>query len=1273
MANIEFEHIDPWVDGQGDTGYSSRLKIRRNFEKIKAWIDSVTQQLSGKYLSKENDDEAAGKISFRAGSEWGPATGLWGWVKESYTRTVGAVTQTLKDGVAWFHWLLADRLEVSGIASFKSGVNVDGDLSVLGDASVGGDLNVGGTVFAPDGEFRNMTVGDTLETTNLRVTGSAYFWVLVFDKIRAAGGAWLITPVDGFAVEAVTTSASAFRLYWRADDGTKAIYSMWRVGMQAICKTMNAAEGTNYGLQNKYYWALVTGVSSPSTLVEIGGNKHHWIDISRVAGEYVGTLNPAVGDEIAMLGYRPQAGELDSDVEHLMSAIYIAAYESIDSTAPAPTVVIYSNINDFSLTGKRVGTMSPKLVEFLAERFRIVTTSGRSLPLSEYVEEMIPEQLPDGFSAWFEPASVVITEQTNRTGTTVTKSLDIVDGALLATVKAAHNNVSPDSIEISSLSYDTSVFGSRGPYIHSILKSVILFRGTDSVLSSTARKTVINVTFTASFGGQSFTFTRPLQVYITRLGSLYQETIGDITTTIRTREFWDESGRVIAFKSEVEDAANSFSRKLSEAVSGNLLLNTDFSQLVDGDFRLLHTVATMQWQGYRQWSHVRSGQWEKVLRHNQQHTVSFYARGTGRCGVIIHIYKVQADGTAVFTNTQYSKDFSLSAELTRFSYTFKPYPSTSSMRDTGGYAFCLMLGTVDTTSGEHWISHPQLELGASATTYTTGATNLLVNPELLTVRNGLPQGWDAWDNNDLYAPSTREVVTWMRPQFWARWKNAGELPRQLDILQDGELRYMRLKPKTYFDGLLQESQEKYGGTFKKELLHGLTYTVSFYARGTGNADCLLHIVKVGSTGQDEGAVAQPILRASLTSSWVRYSLTFVAEPDSSHSGMADADGYGFRLMIGCSHYLDDDTPLTETIEIARVQLEQGEVASAWHRGEENASVMASLFYQTARQLKLAVYKDEAQRAGIDIEYDEETDEGSVTLQGDKVVIDGDLDLQGLTTENVTPVARNPRYPTVINMGIVENGEDVVKSVQVVGDADSASTDIGNHIVVLPFYDEVNSKWTEKYSGITLNGDDTFNLYGDKKVVQWKKSGTKLSVTNSVIFRYRNWQENTDPNYANMLAGMVVVCSDGRVISKGNINSARPYNPSTDADGSLTPHPQIHAGLFSCGGYIARFIVLLPGQTLQLRSQIVLSDSRKVLVWVVENSTEFVPFFSSSKASKIEFVTYPDGSISGTLDYISNIASFNSTDHYHGNAETIMVPAAMNYRSDRVLVFSELYP
>ena len=88
MADINFEHIDPWVDGQGDTGLTSRQKLRRNFEKIKAWMDSVATMLSGKYLSKEEDDEAEGVITFKKGSLFGPL-GAWGWVKQTVENRVG--------------------------------------------------------------------------------------------------------------------------------------------------------------------------------------------------------------------------------------------------------------------------------------------------------------------------------------------------------------------------------------------------------------------------------------------------------------------------------------------------------------------------------------------------------------------------------------------------------------------------------------------------------------------------------------------------------------------------------------------------------------------------------------------------------------------------------------------------------------------------------------------------------------------------------------------------------------------------------------------------------------------------------------------------------------------------------------------------------------------------------------------------------------------------------------------------------------------------------
>lgn len=57
-TGIQFEDIVPWVNEQGDTGLTSRLKLKRNFDKIKAWMDAqgnaATQQwVDDNYLTKD--------------------------------------------------------------------------------------------------------------------------------------------------------------------------------------------------------------------------------------------------------------------------------------------------------------------------------------------------------------------------------------------------------------------------------------------------------------------------------------------------------------------------------------------------------------------------------------------------------------------------------------------------------------------------------------------------------------------------------------------------------------------------------------------------------------------------------------------------------------------------------------------------------------------------------------------------------------------------------------------------------------------------------------------------------------------------------------------------------------------------------------------------------------------------------------------------------------------------------------------------------------------
>ncbi|MBR3727262.1 MAG: hypothetical protein IKN21_06720 [Prevotella sp.] len=886
----------------------------------------------------------------------------------------------------------------------------------------------------------------------------------------------------------------------------------------------------------------------------------------------------------------------------------------------------------------------------------------------------------DGAAFMLSPSEFVITEKCNDNAGW-SGNWDVANNAVVAVASCKVGTTSPEvtitAVKLEGTNTDSTILSRQ----NSTTGKANLKINTNALNNdSSIRSHSVDVTLSATVNGVATTHTLRFRLYVNRLGTLKSETIGDATKTIREKTGWEvnpETGewKELAYKSDVVDAADRFSREISSLkISKNLLLNADFDEETESGRGAIHLVPTRRWQGYQQESRNAQGDWVARLTRNKKYTLSIYARGSGYGGALVHLVNVSTGdvvGDQPFINIQ-----NLTSHWKRYSVTFT-VPSTANR------GFRVQLGSMGSSSAavtgaDIEIARPQLEEGEKATIYTaTGSRNLLANSTFGNISKNKPEGWTYWENEEsggIVEPTTREIIAEKVLALWGEWNGTGGTvaPKVQEIRVDAVngWKYLHVEPADMFQGIMQDSSVRSGGEWKGVLQHGGWYVLSFYARGLGRSDGFLHLVKRNGQhiSQPQPALIVEIVDSCHADAWNRYQTQpFQAIPSDS----ADYDvehGYGFSLMLGCAHYSEDPdyhVP-SEVIEIARPQLEEGKSASDWRRGEENPELVATRFEQTAQKMELAVYRDGVKRSGMKI------DEDGVELDGKTTKINGDLDLQGLTTENVTPVARNPRYPTVINMGIVENGEDVVKSVQVYGDADSASTDIGNHIVVLPFYDEVNSKWTEKYSGITLNGDDTFNLYGDKKVVQWKKSGTKLSVTNSVIFRYRNWQENTDPNYANMLAGMVVVCSDGRVISKGNIESERPYNPSTDADGSLM-QPQLHAGLFSCGGYIARFIVLLPGQTLQLRSQIVMSNYRKVLVWVVENPTEFVPFFSSSKASKIEFVTYPDGSISGTLDYISNIASFNPTVHYHGSAETIMVPAAMNYRSDRVLVFSELYP
>ena len=225
---------------------------------------------------------------------------------------------------------------------------ITNNIEVGGKGSFDSDLTVKGISKLKDVTSNNITNSDTIKTKNLEVTGSAHFFELIIDKIKAAGGAALFTPADGFDIDIVEANGtSGYKLYWQCQDGNgKQRDNMWKVNDQALCMSFNQAKvGTSHSVNNKYYWCLVTDVSDSSNPTLIDGEYYNYIVISSTVCD--GTVNPEKGDSIVMCGYR------GTDDKARQSAIYISAYSSLDKGLTAPLFAQYQGINDFNLESHR--------------------------------------------------------------------------------------------------------------------------------------------------------------------------------------------------------------------------------------------------------------------------------------------------------------------------------------------------------------------------------------------------------------------------------------------------------------------------------------------------------------------------------------------------------------------------------------------------------------------------------------------------------------------------------------------------------------------------------------------------------------------------------------------------------------------------------------------------------------------------------------------------------------------------------------------------------
>ena len=279
------------------------------------------------FLANDKDDTAAGYITFLKGLRLGKST-------KYYIDADGNVTIDLLNSADY------DDAMQSGFGFYKR----------------------------KDGKYG-------LNVTDLSVWGKAYFNNLTIRELTYVGGNLVFSPSAGkiFEVREITDAqgeVTGWKCYLLADDGTTATTNMWEKYDQVKCETFNIQAGVYEHVSNKYYWRLVTDVSTENEVITdaegnvlYDGKKYAWIIISATDKD-IGSDTPAAGDTIVLEGNRTNTDRMNFVVK-----------ETYGDNAPRE--IGYTNVHSYTLSNDNlVYEIGPKKVRFYSRYFEVVATDG---------------------------------------------------------------------------------------------------------------------------------------------------------------------------------------------------------------------------------------------------------------------------------------------------------------------------------------------------------------------------------------------------------------------------------------------------------------------------------------------------------------------------------------------------------------------------------------------------------------------------------------------------------------------------------------------------------------------------------------------------------------------------------------------------------------------------------------------------------------------------------------------------------------------------------
>lgn len=236
----------------------------------------------------------------------------------------------------------------------------------------------------------------TMYLSNLVVWGKAIFDELDIRKIYSVGGNVYMSGSSSkiHYVKEVRTAEKngtlgdliGWQCYILADDGTTATQNTWTKYDQAKCQTFNIQSGTYRGVENKFYWRLVTAVSASAEVIKdeegntlFEGKKFSWIILSATDCESPENDAPAAGDFIVLDGHRMFAADSEDAIYNDIGRTNVMMLET--TGADTPRIVGYKGVTDFTHEEKDVFVISPSNVTISSSVFKFKAASGQDITI----------------------------------------------------------------------------------------------------------------------------------------------------------------------------------------------------------------------------------------------------------------------------------------------------------------------------------------------------------------------------------------------------------------------------------------------------------------------------------------------------------------------------------------------------------------------------------------------------------------------------------------------------------------------------------------------------------------------------------------------------------------------------------------------------------------------------------------------------------------------------------------------------------------------------